>query len=98
MLRGFLALVVAMLAGAAGRTPPTVVDGWGQRTAAYDGEFTFVRVRWRSGLDGLRRPGSSNNFWLRISARGAELHERAARSHAPHLFRFPIAVLWEPGY
>jgi hypothetical protein len=40
MLRWCLALVVTMLATVAGTTPPTVVDGWGQRTAAYDGELT----------------------------------------------------------
>jgi hypothetical protein len=115
MLRWGIALIATTLAAAAGTAPPpTVVDGWGQRTAAYDGEFTFVRVRWRSGLDGQRRPGSSNNFWLHEFPRAERNFMGVLRDVTlvnanaegsliltlddPNLFRFPIAVLWEPGY
>src|SRR3954465_11145751 len=64
MFRWCQALIVPLVAAAAGAPPPTTVDGWGKRTAAYDGEFTFVRVRWKSGLDGSSRRGSINHYWL----------------------------------
>jgi hypothetical protein len=114
MFRWCQALVVTLVAAAAGTPPPTTVDGWGQRTAAYDGEFTFVRVRWKSGLDGFGRIGSINNYWLHEFPRAERnfmgVLKDVTRVNAnaegsliltlddPNLFRFPVAILWEPGY
>jgi hypothetical protein len=114
MFRWCQALVVTLVAAAAGAPPPTTVDGWGQRTAAYDGEFTFVRVRWKSGQDGFGRIGSINNYWLHEFPRAERnfmgVLKDVTRVNAnaegsliltlddPNLFRFPVAVLWEPGY
>src|SRR5437764_14491414 len=114
MRRWWQALVVMALAGSAGASPPAKVDGWGQRVAAYDGEFTFVRLRWRSGTDGFQRFGLSNNFWLHEFPR-AERNLMSVLKDVtlvdanvegsliltlddPNLFKFPVAVLWEPGY
>ena len=87
---------------------------WGQRTAVYDGEVTFVRLRWKAGTDGFRRVGRPNNFWLHEFP-GAERNLMAVLTSVtlidandagsvvlslddPNLFKYPISVLWEPGY
>jgi len=59
-LAGALALTPAISAVQAGRAQSTL--GWGQTEAAYDGRFTFVRLRWDSGLrsGGFRRGGMSD--------------------------------------
>lgn len=104
-----LVIVLALLAGAA----PTLGQ-WGRRTAEYDGRFTFVRLRWRSGTDGQGRQGRSNNFWLHefpaaernlmTVVRDFTLIDANADGSLvlslddPALFRYPIAVLWEPGF
>ena len=64
MRRCLKALVVIALACGSGVLAQSRVDHWGQRTAAYDGKFTFVRLRWKSGTDGWRKAARPNNYWL----------------------------------
>jgi hypothetical protein len=65
-MRGWLrmlALVACTGVTAVSAQPASV--GWGRREMPYDGQFTFVRLRWRAGTYG---PGITvrgmNNFWL----------------------------------
>jgi hypothetical protein len=108
------ALAVAVLAGVAGAIAQPTFGQWGRRTAAYDGEFTFVRLRWKAGTDGLSRVGRPNNYWLHefpsaernlmaVLKDVTMVDANAAGSliltlDDPDLFKYPIAVLWEPGY
>lgn len=61
-LAAVLALTPAIAAVQSGRGQSAL--GWGQTEAAYDGRFTFVRLRWDSGLrsGGFRR-GGMNDAW-----------------------------------
>lgn len=114
MPRWCTVLLVTMLAGLAGAMAQPTFGQWGQRAAAYDGEFTFVRLRWKAGTDGFRRMGLANNFWLHEFPHAERnfmavlkdvtlVDAKADRSliltlDDPNLFRYPIAVMWEPGY
>jgi hypothetical protein len=78
----------------------------------YDGQFTFVRLRWGSDLGGFGRGFSSawnhdypraEQHLSRILAEITALHIRTDRSliltlDDPELFRYPIAFMWEPGF
>ena len=57
-LAAVLALTPAIAAVQSGQS----ALGWGQTEAAYDGRFTFVRLRWDSGRpgSGLRSRGMSD--------------------------------------
>jgi hypothetical protein len=96
-------------------SPRALTTGWGSREIPYDGKFTFVRLRWRTGRLGTRRvraPGP--NFWLHEFPRAEQnLMETMSQVTAidtrtdgsliltlddPQLFRYPIAVMWEPGF
>jgi hypothetical protein len=111
-------LISTLLAGFAGLAGIVLAQPmfgqWGQQTSDYDGQFTFVRLRWRSGTDGWQRRGAPNNFWLHEFPL-AERNLMAVLGHVtlidaktdgsliltlddPDLFRYPVAVLWEPGY
>jgi hypothetical protein len=113
VLRWRKVVVAITFAGLAAIAQP-LFGQWGRRAAPYDGTFTFVRLRWKSGTDGWQRRRGPNNFWLHEFP-GAErnlmrvlkditLVNAAADGSLiltlddPNLFRHPIAVLWEPGY
>lgn len=114
MSRQLKALVVIALASIMGAPAQPPLGQWGQRTAAYDGQFTFVRLRWTSGTYGGRSIGGSNNFWIHEFPRAEQnlmaMLTRITRVDAhtdgslvltlddPQLFRYPVAVMWEPGY
>jgi hypothetical protein len=88
--------------------------GWGRRDIPYDGQFTFVRLRWRAGTPGARIVGNGVNFWLHEYPRAEQnlmsvLDDTTlidARTDGsliltlddPQLFRHPIAMMWEPGF
>lgn len=108
------AFVVAALACLAGVFAQPTFGQWGRWAAPYDGKFTFVRLRWKSGTDGWRRAGRPNNYWLHEFPR-AERNLMAVLKQFtlidakadgslilslddPSLFKYPIAVMWEPGY
>ena len=108
----WLGLVAAIaLAGAApqrdlppsGSYPPDV---------AYDGRFTFVRLRWQSDFGYSR--GGFRSAWNHDYPR-AEQHlsqilreltyldirtdgSRILTLDDPDLFKYPIAFMWEPGF
>ena len=79
---------------------------------AYDGRFTFVRLRWSSGSSFSRRGNSAawNHDYPRaerhLSLILAELTGVEIRTDAtlllalddPELFRHAIAFMWEPGF
>jgi hypothetical protein len=105
--------VLLAVACAAALAQP-VSGQWGQRTAVYGGDFAFVRVRWIAGTDGERRMQGPNNFWLHefpgaersLMAMLGQLTNVDARTDGslvlslgdPSLFRFPVLVMWEPGF
>jgi len=99
------ALVLAVVATITART------GFSQRrvfiepNAAYDGRFTFVRLRYRV----LTRPGWEYDYpamernFMTILKDLSTVHPHVAQSNIhdmddPELSRYPIAYLSEPGY
>jgi hypothetical protein len=88
--------------------------GWGRRDLPYDGQFTFVRLRWRSGTFAGRVVGNDVNAWLHEYPRAEQNLMRILDDLTlinandkgslvltlddPKLFQYPIAMLWEPGY
>jgi hypothetical protein len=79
---------------------------------AYDGRFTFVRLRWDSGLGGYGRRGMSsawNHDYPRAEQNLAKILRaltlidvnpdgRILGLDDPELFSYPIAYMWEPGF
>jgi hypothetical protein len=110
-LRG---IVVCMIACTSAILAQPAGTQWGQRKAAYDTEFTFVRLRWRSGTTGRGIAAGSNNFWLHEFPRAEQnlmamlkdftsIDAKADGSliltlDDPDLFKYPIAMMWEPGF
>jgi hypothetical protein len=105
--------VVALLSVTAVSAQPTS-RGWGRRDLPYDGQLTFVRLRWRTGTFGARPTGGGINFWLHEYP-GAEQNLMRILDDLtlidtntegsliltlddPQLFRHPIAMMWEPGF
>jgi uncharacterized protein DUF4159 len=91
-----------------------ISSGWGRRALPYDGQFTFVRLRWQSGKYGVRVSGEGPNMWLHEFPR-AERNLMAILDDltlvdaktdgslvlsldSPDLFKYPVAMMWEPGY
>ena len=106
-------LVIALVSATGALAQPTF-SHWGQRTAVYDGEFRFVRLRWTAGTDGELRVGRPNNFWIHEFP-GAEQNLMAMLKDLTKidadadgsliltlndhsLFKYPVAVMWEPGF
>ena len=102
-------LVIAATAAAVQFDAP----GRPQRTdTAYDGQFTFVRLRWQSDMGFSRRGFSS--AWNHDYPRAEQNLSRILQSLTvmkirtdasliltlddPALFKYPIAYMWEPGF
>jgi hypothetical protein len=102
-------LVIAATAGALQYDAP----GPPQRTdVSYDGQFTFVRLRWQSDMGYSRRGFSS--AWNHDFPRAEQHLSRILQSLTaldirtdgsliltlddPELFKYPIAYMWEPGF
>jgi uncharacterized protein DUF4159 len=79
----------------------------------YNGQFTFVRLRWKADLGSSRRGGFSsawNHDYPRaeqnLSLMLQELTALDVRTDGsliltlddPELFKYPIAFMWEPGF
>jgi hypothetical protein len=80
---------------------------------AYDGQFTFVRLRWQSDL-GFSRRGGFSAAWNHDYPRAEQHLARILKSLTaldirtdgslilalddPELFKYPIAFMWEPGF
>jgi hypothetical protein len=107
-LRGTLIL----LGLAATLSAQSGAESWGEPARRYDGRFTFVRLRWESGVGGGRRGMSSawNHDFPRAEQNLVSLLRELTlldanntgslilRLDDPELFRYPIAFMWEPGY
>ena len=79
---------------------------------SYDGRYTFVRLRWGGG--GFGRRGGNSDAWNHDYPRAEQNLTRLlkdityidARTEGslilslddPELFKYPIAMMWEPGY
>ena len=73
--------------------------------AAYDGHFTFVRLRYTKGYRmawSADYPAMERNFMTILEDLSTlRLHRNESNVHTlddPELFRFPVAYLTEPGY
>ena len=80
---------------------------------AYDGQFTFVRLRWKSDL-GYSRRGGFSSAWNHDYPRAEQNLSRIIKTLTaldirtdgsliltlddPELFKYPIAFMWEPGF
>jgi hypothetical protein len=107
-----LAAVIVAAAGADGGqrdapAPPHRTD------LAYDGQFAFVRLRWKSDLGFSRRGGFSaawNHDYPRAEQHlsqilreltSLDIHTDASlilTLDDPQLSRYPVAFMWEPGF
>ena len=101
-----IAVAVLVAATASAQHDPYRAD------VAYDGRFTFVRLRWKSDLGYSRRGFSSawNHDYPRAEQHlGSIVREltnidvrtdgsRILTLDDPELFRHPIAFMWEPGF
>jgi hypothetical protein len=112
MRRWIIVAAVSVLACTA--VAPTALAQWGRRVANYDGRFTFVRLRWTTGTFAAPPVGSGVNFWLHefpgaeqnLIAMVNDLTAVDARNDGslnlslddPQLFKYPIAMMWEPGF
>ena len=108
-----LAAVIALPAMATAQAGRSAF-GWGQTEAAYDGRFTFVRLRWDSGFGGGFRRGGMSDAWNHDYPRAEQnlmsllnyltfIDSREdgsliLRLTDPDLFKFPIVYMWEPGF
>jgi hypothetical protein len=106
-------LVVALACATAVSAQPRPAR-WGQTQADYDSRFTFVRLRWKGGSYGQPGIRGANNFWnheFPLAERNfmsilKEVTLIDARTDGslilalddPALFKYPIAVMWEPGF
>jgi hypothetical protein len=114
MRRQLLVLLAILFAGVTAVLAQTTFGQWGLRSAPYDGEFTFVRLRWTRGTFAAPPVGPGNNFWIHefplaernLMAMVKDLTLINAKADGslnlalddPQLFRHPIAVMWEPGF
>jgi hypothetical protein len=104
-LRSVLLLTLALAAAAAAqpghRTPDPI--------AAYDGRFTFVRLRYDSGFGFGRRGGAWSHDYPRAEQNLAKILRHVTLIDVnpdglvlalddPALFYYPIAYMWEPGF
>jgi len=108
----WLTILVLTLATSVSAQPTSV--GWGRRDIPYDGQFTFVRLRWRAGTFGVPVRENGVNFWIHEFPRAEQnlmtvldqLTYIDARTDGsltltlddPYLFKHPVAVMWEPGF
>lgn len=112
-----VAMTVAAVAAAQTRrgwfgVDPRSADPWKSANVAYDGRFTFARLRYPMGLGGFdvrREPPWSHDYptadihLARILADISEVDARVDGSNVfsledPALSRYPIAYMAEPGF
>jgi hypothetical protein len=110
--RGLRIVGALVLAGAAAAGAQSLSRSHYSTDPAYDGRFTFARLRWRSDFSGAR--GVWRSAWDHDYPR-AEQHlsqilkeitnldirmdgSRILTLDDPDLYRYPIAFMWEPGF
>jgi hypothetical protein len=106
-------LVMTALLGGTTLAGQSAWDGWGRSERKYDGQFTFVRLRWQSGGGGFRRGGFSdawNHDFPRAEQNLVTILRELTLIDAnregsliltlddPQLFKYPIVYMWEPGF
>ena len=90
------------------------LGNWGRIAQPYDGEVTFVRLRWTQGTFGARTFGRGSNMWLHEFPRAEQFLMGLLRDFTtvdakvdgsliltlddPALFQHPIALMQEPGF
>ena len=111
--KGRMLAVVALRCVTAVSAQPSA-SLWGRPDLRYDGRFTFVRLRWTGGTFGAPPVGMGINMWLHefpgaernlMSVLGdfTEIDANTDGSLTlpiddPDLFKYPIAMMWEPGF
>jgi len=111
MCRWLIALVLTGVMAVVAQPRST---GWGRPALPYDGRLTFVRLRWTAGTYGVPVAGQGINFWLHEFPRAEQnlmtvlddvtlIDARTDGSlilplDDPNLFKYPIAMMWEPGF
>src|SRR5688572_8439377 len=112
-MRLAIAALVLFIAGTAAAVQRDRQSGPHRSDLAYDGQFTFVRLRWQSDL-GFSRRGGFNAAWNHDYPRAEQHLARILKSLTaldirtdgslvlalddPELFKYPIAFMWEPGF
>ena len=107
-------LTVVALSCAAALPAQSRPGGWGRPDLPYDGRLTFVRLRWTSGTYGVSGVTRGRNFWQHEFPRAEQnlmaVLEDVTLVNAktdgsliltlddPELFKYPIAMMWEPGF
>ena len=107
-----IAVLATLVAGTVLAGQDRGSNGRWHTTPDYDGRFTFVRLRWQSGSGG--RFGFMSSAWNHDFPRAEQnlmtilkdLTNIDARTDGgliltlddPRLFRYPVAMMWEPGY
>ena len=101
-------LIALAIATAASAQPNRYVPA--ESSAAYDGRFTFVRLRYGGGLGFSGRGGNAwNHDYPRAEQNLAKIlreltlidvnpDARILALDDPELFNYPIAYMWEPGF
>ena len=109
-----VALACALLAVSVSAQPFLGFGAWGRPNLRYDGEVTFVRLRWDRGEFGAQVYGRGYMMWAHEFPR-AEQHLMTLLNDFttvdaketgslilplddPQLFRHPIALMQEPGF
>jgi hypothetical protein len=109
-----IAAVLLLLAGTAAAVQRGARTPVPEHNSSYDGQFTFVRLRWQSELGGFSRRGGFSSAWnhdypraeqhlARILKELTAIDVRTDASQVlalddPELFKYPIAFMWEPGF
>ena len=113
MLRALcVAAALLVIAAAAAAVQFDAPGGPHRSDVGYDGQFTFVRLRWQSDMGYARRGFSS--AWNHDYPRAEQHLSRILQSLTaldirtdgsliltlddPELFKYPIAYMWEPGF
>jgi hypothetical protein len=111
MRRWVIAVLVVLAGVAAAAAQPGFRSLYHRTDLSYDGRFTFVRLRWDSGRGFGRRFGSNawNHDYPRAEQHLTRLLKEITYLDArvdgsliltlddPELFKYPIAMMWEPG-
>ena len=87
---------------------------WGRRELPYQGDVTFVRLRWQGGTHGVPVFARGPNFWLHEFPRAEQYLMTLLKDFTtvntrvdgsliltfddPQLFKHPVALMQEPGF
>ena len=114
MRRSLLVVLAALLSGSSTDRPPSDAPARGHYSAPirYDGRFTLVRLRWAADSSPEHR--SVQDAWSHDYPRAeqnlsaiireltyVDIHDdgnEILTLDDPDLFKYPIALMWEPGF